>query len=247
MPQLTSVPAVVLAGGLGTRLRTAFRRGPKCLASVGPRPFLDYLIEWLRKQGIEEAILCVGYRRSQIKHRYGGGRSWGVALSYSAETKPLGTAGALLNARRFISTEPFFVLNGDSFLDVDLEEMLTFHRRRQALATIALVRSPDPTRYGTVRTERDGRITSFREKSRNHRSPATGWINGGVYLMRRRFLGCIAKSGPQSLETGVFPHLTGGRMFGFHTKGYFIDIGVPADYRRAQWELPSRCAHVYSR
>lgn len=245
MSQLSSVPAIILAGGFGTRLRAAFRRGPKCLAPVGRRPFLDYLVGWLRREGIEEVILCVGYRRSQIKRRYGNGRNWGVGLSYSVERSPLGTAGALLNARKSLPTEPFFVFNGDSFLNVDLTAMLAFHNRRQAIATIALVQLPDTRRYGTVRTDRQGRITSFHEKSTS--GPVTGWINGGVYLMRRGLFDHVSKSVPQSLETGVFPRLTDGRIFGFRTKGYFIDIGVPADYRRAQRELPRECLNVHSR
>lgn len=240
MSQLGSIPAVVLAGGLGTRLRPAFRGGPKCLAPVGDRPFLDYLIAWLQRQGIREAILCVGYKRSQIQRRYGGGRKYGLALSYSAETTPLGTAGALLNASKLIVEEPFVVLNGDSFLDVDLNEMLTFQRRRRSVATIALVRSPSPARYGTVHTGPDGRIMSFREKSGNERASRVGWINGGVYLMQKKLLKDIAKSGPQSLERDVFPRLATKGLFGFRTDGYFIDIGIPSDYRRAQRELPKK-------
>jgi len=240
--------AVLLAGGLGTRLRPAFHRGPKCLAPVGPRPFLDYLLNWLWRQGTEEVTLCVGYRRSQIQRRYGTGSRWGLKLNYAIESAPLGTAGALRNARKFLSSASFFVLNGDSFLDIDLMEMLTFHHRRQALATVALVRSRTPGRYGAAAMDRAGRITKFREKqpSSDGARPEE-WINGGVYLMRKEMIDRIPRATPSSLETDIFPALVGRQLFGFPTEGFFIDIGTPRDYRRAQKELPERCPDVHPR
>lgn len=248
MTEPISYPAVVLAGGLGTRLRSAFRGGPKCLAPIGPHPFLDYVLGWLRKQGVMEVILCVGYRRSQIQRRYRAGRRWGIKVRYSVETEPLGTAGALRHAVNVIGSEAFFVLNGDTFLDLCLAEMSRFHQKRSALATLALVHVARTDRYGSVRTGPAGQIAGFEEKRTTERPRRrSGWINGGVYLLSKELLRGISFGKRVSLECEVFPGLIGNGLFGFKTRGYFIDIGTPEDYERAQLELPRGYAHVHPR
>jgi len=236
-------PAIILAGGLGTRLRSAYDRGPKCMAPVGGLPFLEYLLLWLQSAGVQELILCVGYKRSQIQNWLGEGSRLGVNVTYSGEKKLLGTAGALKHAQHLVTAESFFVLNGDSFLSVDLGEMYRYHMLRRALATVAVVQQPRSARYGTVQVDRYGRIEAFREKNSDlglMNGNDFQLINGGVYIMQREFLELIPCDKAASLEKEVFPSLVGTTLYGFVTNSYFIDIGIPADFERAQSELPER-------
>ncbi len=242
---LDSCPALVLAGGLGTRLREVFSDGPKCMAPVAGRPFLEYLLDLLRSAGIKDVTLCVGYKNDQIRAWVGDGSRWGLRVRYSVEKDLLGTAGAVRLAARLIKARSCIVLNGDSFLEVDLGEMLAFHRSHKALATLALARVPDARRYGGVRLRRDGKISAFLEKAETKLAPASSrsaprLINGGVYVLQRRFIESIPTEKPVSLEKEIFPRMADGKLFGFVTQGFFIDIGVPTDYARAQTEFARR-------
>jgi NDP-sugar pyrophosphorylase family protein len=243
-----NLQAIILAGGLGTRLRPAFNGGPKSLAPVGGRFFLEYLLIWLRSAGIKDLILCVGYEKDQIQNWLDDGAAWGLRVTYSVEEILLGTAGAIKNAEKLISMPYCLVLNGDSFLNVNLEEMYRFHMRHKGLATLALARVADSARYGSVRLGRSGQVTAFQEKKQNLTNPYNSApkrqrpeiINGGVYLFEKQFVGHIPPGKVVSLETQIFPTLVGKNLYGFVTDSYFIDIGVPADYARAQTELPKR-------
>jgi NDP-sugar pyrophosphorylase family protein len=245
---IESTQALILAGGLGTRLRPVFNGGPKSLAPIGGRLFLEYLLIWLRSAGIKELTLCVGYENEQIQNWLVDGARWGLHVTYSVEKTLLGTAGALKHAEKLISLPHCLVVNGDSFLDVNLAEMFGFHVRHRALATLALARVPNSARYGTVQLNRLGRVIAFREKKQNlvsqDNSPrgrrSSQLINGGVYLMEKQFISAIPSHKAISLEAETFPALVGKILYGFVTDGYFIDIGVPADYERAQSELPRR-------
>jgi D-glycero-alpha-D-manno-heptose 1-phosphate guanylyltransferase len=238
--------ALILCGGFGKRLRPAVPELPKCLAPVGDRPFLEYVLVQLRGAGIRNVTLCVGYRSEEVAEYFERGDRWEMSLSYSFEKRPLGTAGALKKAESLVCTDPFLVLNGDSILDMDLGKMVEFHKQRAALATIALATVASPERYGSVRTDESGLVTAFNEKQPHARTSvalleATARINGGAYVFDRAIFGEIpAGTAPVSLETDVFPRLTSGRLFGFPSDGYFVDIGVPEDYARAQRELPRR-------
>lgn len=238
--------AVVLAGGLGTRLRKTVRGLPKSLAPIGKFPFLSYLLGWLQSQGIAEVILAVGHRRKAIVHHYSEHRPLGIRLRYSVENTPLGTGGALRNVRPLLVGEEFFVLNGDSIFDVDLQQMLAFHRRHRSEATLALASPPKAGRYGSVLLSTQGRIKAFVEKGATSSTRTSGrpnlshWISGGLYLMNKSVFRHMPRRQEISLEKEVFPRLIGGPFYGFPSKGYFIDIGVPEDYRRAQAELMGR-------
>jgi D-glycero-alpha-D-manno-heptose 1-phosphate guanylyltransferase len=237
--------AVVLAGGLGTRLRTAYAAGPKSMAPVGGRPFLDYLLTWLQSEGAREVILCVGYKRAQIRRYVGKGRKWGLRVTYSIEKKLLGTGGAVKKVERLIPGKRLLVINGDTFVDVNLSELVKFHRCREALATLAAVKVADNRRYGSLRLDGESRITKFLEKGKRNgsakREEETRPINAGVYVFEKKLLSKIRAGAPISLETTIFPQLlTSKRMYAFTTDTYFIDIGVPDDFRRAQNELPER-------
>ncbi len=238
---------LILAGGRGTRLRSSFRTGPKSMAPVGKRPFLAYLLRWLHDAGLRDVIVCVGYKKAQIQSWLGDGHNWGLRVKYSEEKKLLGTAGALKRAGKLVSSPLCLVVNGDSFLDANLRAMFRFHRQRRALATIALARVPDSTRYGAVTLDRSRRIIAFQEKEKNlpekidRASPRRfQLINGGVYLLKKQVLAAIPPRRAVSLEKEIFPGIAGHRLYGFVTQGYFIDIGVPADFARAQTELPRR-------
>jgi NDP-sugar pyrophosphorylase family protein len=199
------------------------------------------LLHWLRLSGFSKVVLCVGYKRLKIKQRYRNGERWGLQIVYSVEHKALGTAGAIKNAHKHINGKTFLVLNGDSFVDLDLRALLQFHRRSRSLATLALARVRAGSRYGQVQLDAGGRITRFIEKEPGgFDGIGPGWINTGVYVFDRRTLRFIPSIPPVSLETEVLPHLVGQRFFGFPVTGYFIDIGIPEDYRRAQQEFPER-------
>lgn len=234
---------LILAGGLGTRLRLAYANGPKSLAPVAGRPFLDYLIGWVQAQGFHEVVLCVGYKTEQIQERYQDGRDWGIRVAYSVEKDALGTAGAIKNAQGLLQANTFFVLNGDSFTDVSLTGLLQFHRQSMAIATLTLALAPEEPRYGSVQMHDSGKILGFVEKdapSTLRDGPGRSWINGGVYVFQKELLSMIPLGRRVSLENEIFPKLVGQQFYGFPTEGYFIDIGVPSDYRRAQKEFGER-------
>jgi len=239
--------AVILAGGLGTRLRAAYATGPKSMAPVSGRPFLGYLLTWLRRQGVTKVILCVGYKRAHIQKYVGKGRKWRLQVTYSMERELLGTGGALKKAERLVPGTSFFVINGDTFLGVNLKELIQFHRGQRALATLAVVKVLDDQRYGSLRLDDDGRITAFLERGDKDASrksdKVTKSINGGVYLFEKKILSCIRTRGQVSLEKNVLPQLVASkkkRVYGFLTDAYFVDIGVPDDLWRAQSELPEQ-------
>jgi len=245
---LRNLEALVLCGGLGMRLRSVVPELPKCLAAVGDRPFLEYVLLQLRAAGIRNVILCTGYRNEHVAEYFETGERWGMSLNYSIEREALGTGGALKRAKRFVHGGTFLALNGDSILDIDLPKMVEFHKGQNALATVALARVESGDRYGTVETDHTGQVTGFSEKASQEKSSVTTMeastqINGGVYVLDRRIFDEIpAAPPPVSLETEVFPRLAGRRVYGFSTDGYFVDIGIPQDYAKAQRELPRRFA-----
>jgi NDP-sugar pyrophosphorylase family protein len=230
--------AVLLVGGLGTRLRSAVSSLPKALASVGDRPFLELLVRQLARQGIGQLVMCTGYMAEQIERTLGDGSSFGVEIEYSREAVPLGTGGALKLAQRYMQHESeFLVLNGDSFLQIDFSELISFHRRHGSLATIAVVPVQNASRYGTVQVEVDDRVLGFAEKTGDS---APGIINAGVYVFGSAIFAQIPE-GPASLERDVFPNLLELGVYAFEQRRLFIDIGTPDDYGRAK-EMYDRLA-----
>jgi NDP-sugar pyrophosphorylase family protein len=211
---------------------------------VAGRPFLDYLLSWLQIQGVKEVVLCVGHKRSHIQRFVGRGRKWGLQAKYSIEDTPLGTGGALKQAEHQTSGETLLVVNGDTLVDLSLGELVKFHQRRKALATLAMVKVVDGRRYGSLYLDGKNRITAFLEKSHRawHGSKAEkGLVNGGVYVFERKLLKTIRAGSPISLEKEVFPSLLAKKgMHGFATNAFFLDIGIPEDLERAQRELPER-------
>jgi D-glycero-alpha-D-manno-heptose 1-phosphate guanylyltransferase len=212
------------------------------MAPIGDRPFLEYLLLQVSRAGFQKLLLCVGYGQSQIEEWAGDGTRWGLGIRYSPETEPRGTAGAVKLAAEFIDNEAFVVLNGDSFLAVDFRKMVEIHLESDSWATIALARVQDSTRYGTVVLTRQGQIEAFLEKSTAVASACSGGylVNGGVYIFKKAVLNIVPELKAVSLEREIFPELLAKGVKGFVTDGYFIDIGLPDDFKRAQTELPER-------
>jgi NDP-sugar pyrophosphorylase family protein len=236
---LADLPAVLLVGGLGTRLRSLLPSTPKPLASVGKKPFLELLIRQLRSQGISRLIMCTGYLADQIECEFGDGRNCGVTIEYSRESVPMGTAGAVKLAQRYLDrTSDFLVMNGDSFVEADFQDLVQFHWRHNALASIATVHVNDASRYGTVCLDSNDGIVRFQEKTG---CDLPGLINAGVYVFNHAIFERIPES-PASLEKDIFPRLINQGMYAQRQKGMFIDIGTPEDYSRAQ----QLCERLYS-
>jgi NDP-sugar pyrophosphorylase family protein len=218
-----------LVGGLGTRLRDQLPDRPKALAEVAGRPFLRYQLDRLQAAGITTVVLCTGYRGEQIQRTFGD--VYGTMhLRYSHEPMPLGTAGALRYALPLLDGEVVLAMNGDAFWDVDLTAFWQWHTRRDAAASIVLARVTDASRYGRVRVDRRSCVQAFEEKS--VRGP--GWINAGVYLLSRQVIEQIPEERPVSIEREVFPRLVGQGLYGYRSRGRFLDIGTPESYRMAE-------------
>ena len=225
------IPALLLVGGLGTRLQSVVPSTPKPLARVGDAPFLQLLVRQLQSQGIRRLIMCSGHLADRVQEEFGDGGGLGIEIEYSKESRPLGTAGAVKFASGFLSgVSDFLVMNGDSFLELDFSQFLKFHREHGGIMSMAVRTVPNASRYGTVQIDENNRVTGFVEKSENQ-SP--GLINGGVYIFNRAVLRQIP-DGPASLEKDVFPNLLQHRIYALEQRGMFIDIGTPEDYARAQ-------------
>lgn len=223
--------ALILAGGAGTRLRSVVNDIPKPMAPIDGRPFLEYLVAQVAVAGVPEVVLLVGYRAEAIERHFGDGAGFGVRVRYSREREALGTGGALKLAEGLLVGDRWLVLNGDSLFDISLAELVARHIDRPAPATLALARVADPTRYGSVTLAADGSVTAFAEKSD---ATAPNRINGGLYIIERSLVHRIPADRPVSFEREVLPQLVGQGLRGEPFDGYFVDIGVPADYVRAQ-------------
>jgi D-glycero-alpha-D-manno-heptose 1-phosphate guanylyltransferase len=227
---LTGIRAAILAGGKGTRLASVLHGGQKVVADVGGRPFLVRLLEQVGAAGVTDAVLLTGHRAEEVEAALGSAQA-GVRLSYSRETEPLGTGGALRLALAHLPSAHILVLNGDSWTGVDLGAMWEAHEASGAAATLAVVRVDDASRFGAVRFGADSRVTAFAEKSES----GAGWINAGVYLLRRDAVEGMVPGGAVSLERDVLPLLAQrGQLRAYPAAGPFLDIGTPETFSRAE-------------
>jgi NDP-sugar pyrophosphorylase family protein len=189
------------------------------------------LVRQLRNQGIHRLVMCTGYLAEQIENEFGDGHEWDVTIEYSKEPNPLGTAGAVKLARRYLQEfSDFLVMNGDSFLEVDFRQLFRFHRVHGGLVSIAVVEVSNACRYGTVQVDHADRVSGFSEKTSNNNP---GLVSAGVYVFSRAVLEHIPE-GPASLERTVFPQLLDQGVYALKQDGIFIDIGTPEDYAQAQ-------------
>ncbi len=227
--------AIVLAGGLGTRLRTVIREVPKPMAPIGEKPFLAYLLSYLSGEGIQHVILSVGYKHEHIR-QYFGDQYDHLTIEYAIEPKPLGTGGAIRYALQFTSSEEVLICNGDTLFMLSIRQFITYHQQARALLSLALKGMQHPKRYGLVEIDHHCRIIHFHEKG--HNKPC-GWINGGIYVLNKPFFLSFAHPETFSFEHDFLQQYYQQHPFyGFPCTGYFIDIGIPEDYRRACVELP---------
>jgi D-glycero-D-manno-heptose 1,7-bisphosphate phosphatase len=228
--------ALVLAGGLATRLGDAAADVPKRLQPVGGRPFLDFILWELRRHGVRRVVLCTGRLHEAVVEHVGDGSAFGVEAVYSREPQPLGTAGALAVAASQVQGDVVFALNGDSLFDCNLTELARRLRSSDAAeAVLALGRVEDTGRYGSVALASGGRIEGFREKG----GGGAGLINAGVYCLRTDWLRSLPAE-HSSLERDVFPELAEqGRLLGMATDAFFVDIGTPASLKAAQLSVPA--------
>jgi D-glycero-alpha-D-manno-heptose 1-phosphate guanylyltransferase len=232
--------AIILAGGLGTRLQSVVADVPKCMALVAGKPFLQYLLETLETAGFEHIILSLGYKHEVVE-------TWlttyqtSLQITSVVENVPLGTGGAVRKALLHATQKAVFVFNGDSFLTLDYQELMKFHLEKKVLATLALKQMHAFCRYGAVETGADAKIIRFGEKQYCE----SGFINGGVYVLNRSVLNVLDKLGNKfSLEKDFFePEVGTGKLAGFYVNGYFIDIGIPDDYLRAQTDFANGKHH----
>lgn len=227
--------AVILAGGLGTRLRSVVTDVPKPMAPINGKPFLHHLMHYWIGQGIERFVLSIGYKASIISD-YFKDRFEGAEVAYAVENEPLGTGGGLCLSVEFLKpAKQFVILNGDTFFEVDLKSLESFHSARQADLTLSLYSVPANARYGGVVVNEAGRLSSFEPTAQAKTGNVL--INGGVYLAERALFDEYAgrPSAPLSLESGLFAKMLSSerKLFGLESRGRFIDIGIPEDYERA--------------
>ncbi len=237
---LTSDEAIILAGGKGTRLSTVVPNLPKPLAPIAGQPFLNYLLRQLGRQEIRKVYLSVGYLWERVRETYGN-RFENIDLVYVVESSPLGTGGAVREALGQTNGSNIFVLNGDTFSDISLSNMGELHARNGGKLTMALSHVPNASRYGGVQVE-NGIVTGFLEKGIS----GPGYINAGCYLLSRSIFDRTILPSTFSLESDfLIPNLDSLRPMAFFSDGYFIDIGVPEDYARAEIELSSVLPGAY--
>ncbi len=230
--------AIILVGGLGTRLRPLTDHLPKNIVPLCGVPFLTYQIEMLKKAGVRDVTFSMGYRPAQIRKVYGDGRRHGIRLHYVVEKSPLGTAGAMKNAEKWVKDDTTVVLNGDILTNLDLSAMILFHRRLKSVATLGLVAVEDPSPFGLVLLDSRNRVTKFLEKPKPEEAVANT-INGGVYIFEPEVFDAIPAGVPYSAERALFPQLLQTRtpFHGFVQKCYWQDIGTPEKYLSSQWDV----------
>lgn len=238
--------AVILIGGEATRLRPLTCNIPKAMVPVLNTPFLEHVICYLSEHQVKDIILTQNHLSQPIESYFGDGSRFGVKLNYVIEETPLGTAGAVKNAEKYLG-ETFLVLNGDIFTDLDITAMIQSHRERKAKATIALTPVDDPTSYGLVETNARGRITQFLEKP-SWSQITTNMINAGIYILEPEVLSYIPPQTNFSFEHGLFPLLLdqGEPIYAYPSSAYWIDIGTPEKYLRLHRDLLSGKSSQYS-
>ena len=235
--------AVVLVGGLGTRLRPLTATTPKQMLPIVHRPMIEWVVGHLARYGVDDVVLSMGYRPDAFQDAYPDGRCAGATMHYAVEPEPLDTAGAVHFAATDAGiSERFLVVNGDVLTDLDIGALVDFHASREAEATIALHQVADPSRYGVVPTDDRGRVTAFVEKPEPGTAP-TDLINAGTYVLEPSVVDRIAPGQRVSMERETFPRLAEeGRLYARDDGGvYWIDTGTPAQYLQAQLDLISGC------
>src|SRR4051812_6127402 len=227
--------AVILVGGEGTRLRPLTATVPKPVLPLVDRPFLVYMLEWLRRHGVDDVIMSCGFLATSVRNVLGDGSQFGLRLRFVEEPEPRGTAGALKFAEDLLE-DRFLMLNGDVLTDIDLTAQLAQHERTGARGTLALTPVEDPSNYGLVRTSEDFAVTGFVEKPSADQID-TDRISAGAYVLERSVLELLEPGRPASIERDVFPRLVGAGLYGYLADGYWLDIGTPERYLTGTFDI----------
>lgn len=229
--------AVVLIGGEGTRLKPLTCNTPKAMVPILNRPFLEHLLRYLEKHGVRDVILAMGYLPDSIQSYFGDGEQFGVRLTYLVEKSPLGTAGAVKNAESLLDGT-FVVVNGDILTEIDLSAMMNLHHQIKPKASIALTPVDDPTSYGVVETDARSMVERFIEKPGRDKV-TSNMINAGIYILEPGLLAAIPPVTRFMFEHHVFPKLLqeGEPILGYCSDAYWIDIGTPEKYLKANHDL----------
>ena len=227
--------ALILAGGEGTRLRPLTSTVPKPVVPLVDRPFIAFMIDWLRKHGVDDIVMSCGHLASGVRNVLGDGSAFGIELRYVEEPRPLGTGGAVKYAEALLD-DRFLMLNGDVLTDLDIEAQIATHERTGARATIALTPVEDPTAYGLVRIGDGGEVTEFVEKPAPDQIDTSN-ISAGAYVLERSVLDLLPPDQPASIERDVFPQLVGQGLYGYVADGYWLEIGTPERYLQATFDI----------
>ncbi len=237
--------AVVMAGGEGTRLRPMTASQPKPMLPVVNRPIMEHVMRLLRQHGFDETVVTVQFLASLVRNYFGDGEEFGMSLQYATEETPLGTAGSVKNAQDALRDEPFLVISGDALTDIDLSELVAFHKTSGALVTVALTRVQNPLEFGIIIADEDGRIQRFLEK------PTWGQVfsdtvNTGIYVMQPEVLDEVPAGETVDWSGDVFPRLLerGAPLYGFVADGYWEDVGTHESYLKAHADVLSRRVQV---
>jgi len=229
------VQAVILVGGEGTRLRPLTSTVPKPVVPLVDRPFLAYMLEWLKGHDVEDVVMSMGYLATAVRNVLGDGSGYGLRLRYVEEPDPRGTAGALKFAEQLLD-ERFLMLNGDVLTDIDLTAQLAQHEQTGARATLALVPVDDPSAYGLVRLDEDRLVREFVEKPSADQID-TNLISAGAYVLERSILDLVPPDRNVSIEREIWPQLVGDGLYGFPAQAYWLDIGTPERYLQGTFDI----------
>ena len=227
--------ALILAGGEGTRLRPLTTTHPKPVVPLVDRPFIGFMLDWLRGHGVTDVVMSCGHMADGVKRVLGDGSGFGIRLTFVEEPRPLGTGGALKFAEDVLE-DRFLMLNGDVLTDIDLTAQLRQHEETGAQATLALYPVEDPSAYGLVRLDDGSRVTEFVEKPSADQID-TNNISAGAYVLEKSVLDMLEADKPASIERDVFPRLVGNGLYGFVGGGYWMDIGTPERYLQGTFDI----------
>lgn len=220
--------AVILVGGLGTRLRPIIGEFPKPMVEIGGKPFLERLLCFLKKQCIKDIIFCVGYKNEIIKDFFKDGSKWDIKISYAIEEELLGTGGAIKNAAKYISNcDTILILNGDSFINFDLDQFLDFHIQKKSAFSILVTKSKEKGRFANILLDKNSKLTLYKEKEEIQNK--NNFISAGIYLIDKKILNFIPNNKVFSLEYDLMPDLMSQNIdiYGYKSKNELIDIGTP--------------------
>jgi mannose-1-phosphate guanylyltransferase len=227
--------AVILVGGEGKRLRPLTSTVPKPVVPLVDRPFISFMLEWLRQHEIDDVVMSCGFLATSVRNVLGDGSGLGIRLRFVEEPDPRGTAGALKFAESLLD-ERFLMLNGDVLTDIDVTKQIAQHEETGARATLALVPVPDPTAYGLVHLHEDRSVKDFVEKPSSDKID-TNLISAGTYVLEREVLELVPPDRNVSIEREVWPLLVGNGLYGFPSEGYWLDIGTPERYLKGTFDI----------